>query len=983
MKNIFTFLLVLFVVNLGVSQQLLFEDFNATGGVLPAGWQSIDNDAPIPNSNLGPEWDMWHVEASILGTDSVIAASSWLDVTTVPADDWLITPVVSGLQATASLNWKAGSALASYLEPYEVYVSTGSTIADFLATTPIYTTAGEPAALTQKTASLAAYAGQSIYIAFRITGQDSYIIEIDDIEVTNAAPPPPPPPPVNDDCANSIDVNSSLGLGVGVPGSSGPYDNSGAAAHPTDPTTGFACFFDLDVAGTQAPLIDNSMWYTFVGDGKTYEITSTDCGGGGAPTSNLIISGIGDGPLSGGQPKFVELYAAGPIADLGIYAMESVNNGAGIGLPEYTFPAGVSVAQGTYIYVTGDAAAFTAFFGFNADYIDSPSTSINGDDAVALYENGTVIDVAGDPNMDGSGTPWEYLDGFMYRIAGKSASATFNVADWTYSGINVFDGQTTNATSPTPFPNGTFTGGAFSYITNGDTQFALYEGACGTLTPVDCNEDGPNATAGNYAAAFTVTTTPGTTYYLMVDGWSDLSSGGTSEGQYCVQFTEEVLPPCNAGVIVNTGPFTVCAGDTANVAVTLDSIPTGGGYGWIFSDSQGGTGGLAGGLFLFGAQTSYTFDADLNGVLSANSLPELVGTWVVYGATYTDPANAGGTICSITTDSVLVHFSPSIGYIIDFGQTSLVVDCNGDQTGAIVITTTGGIPPYTYLWSNGATTEDLTGLGVGSYSGTITDANGCELVSPPIPITEPDAVGYIIDFGQTSLAVACNGDQTGAIVITTTGGTPPYTFIWSNGATTEDLTGLGVGAYSGTITDANGCVLTSPPIPISEPAALTGSATTTPETSAGAGGAVDFTPGGGTPPFTFLWSNGATSEDLTNVAGGSYTVDVTDDNGCTMTFGPYLVDMFLATTAIDGLNDLNIQPNPTQGQVTINLELEYQMEVKLELYAVSGRLLQSFERESLSSKSYDLDLSNYPAGIYFAKFQINDQIVTKRISLMK
>ncbi len=986
-RNIFTLLFSIFIVNAGISQQLLFEDFNSTGGMLPAGWQSIDNDLPAQNPNLpGPQWDMWHVDtSSINGVDVVIAASSWLDVNTVPADDWLITPAVTGLTASTTLNWKAGSVSPNYLEPYEVYVSTGSTIADFLATTPVFTTTGAQAGgYFPQTVSLATYAGQTVYIAYRLTGQDLLALELDDIEVTNTAPPPPPPAPVNDDCANSVDVNSSLGLGVGVPGSSGPYDNTGATAHPTDPTTGYTCFFDLDAGGTQAPLIDNSMWYTFVGDGKSYEITTTDCGGGMAG-SGLIISGIGDGPLSGGQPKFVELYAAGPIADLGVYGLESVNNGAGIGLPEYTFPAGVSVAQGTYIYITGNAAAFTSFFGFNADYIDAPSTSINGDDAVALYENGVVVDVAGDPNMDGSGTPWEYLDGFMYRVTGKSASATFNVGDWTYSGINVFDGQTTNSTSPTPFPNGTFTGGAFTYITNGDTQLALYSGACGTLTPVDCNEDIANPPAGQFPGGFVIPTTAGVTYHLMVDGWSDLSAGSVSEGQYCVQFTEQavvVTPPCDAGTLVSSAPVSVCPGASTTVAVTTDTIPSGGGYGWIFSDSQGGTGGLAGGLFLTGAPTSYAFDDDLNGVLSANSLPSLDGVWVVYGATYTDPNNAGSSICSITTDSLVVTFNPGVAASI---VSSTDITCAGDADGSADLTTTCGLAPLTYSWSNGATTEDLSGVSGGTYTCVVTDANG-STSSVSVTIAEPAALGYIIDFQQTTpnLTLDCFGDQDGAIVITTTGGTMPYTFIWSNGAVTEDLTGLSQGNYAGTITDANGCQITSPPIPINEPPALAGTATVTDDSGSAGIGAIDFTPAGGTSPYTFLWSNGAVTEDLNGLSAGSYTVDMTDANGCMMTFGPYTVmNTSSSTVVIEGLNDLSVQPNPTYGNVMINLSLDTQMEVKLELYSVTGRLVQSFESEMVTSRQYDLNLSNNSAGIYFAKFLINDKVITKRISLLK
>ena len=170
----------------------------------------------------------------------------------------------------------------------------------------------------------------------------------------------------------------------------------------------------------------------------------------------LMITGAYDGPLSGGTPKGVELYATAAIADLSNYGIGSANNGGGTDGEEFTFPA-ISVAAGTFIYVTTDSAQFNAFFGFNADFYDF-SMGINGDDAVELFQGGVVIDVFGDINMDGSGTAWDYLDGWAYRNDLQSANAgVFTITNWSYSGINSFDLQTSNATSPIPFPVGTFT----------------------------------------------------------------------------------------------------------------------------------------------------------------------------------------------------------------------------------------------------------------------------------------------------------------------------------------------------------------------------------------------------------------------------------------------------------------------------------------------------------------------------------------------
>ncbi|RVT70600.1 adhesin, partial [Flavobacterium sufflavum] len=123
-------------------------------------------------------------------------------------------------------------------------------------------------------------------------------------------------------------------------------------------------------------------------------------------------------------------------------------------------------------------------------------------------------------------------------------------------------------------------------------------------------------------------------------------------------------------------------------------------------------------------------------------------------------------------------------------------------TGAINLTPTGGTGPYTFNWGGGITTEDRTGLAAGSYSVTITDANGCTGTVSGITLTQPAAAVS----GTTVVTnVACNGGTTGAINLTPTGGTGPYTFNWGGGITTEDRTGLAAGSYSVTITDANGC----------------------------------------------------------------------------------------------------------------------------------------------------------------------------------
>lgn len=176
---------------------------------------------------------------------------------------------------------------------------------------------------------------------------------------------------------------------------------------------------------------------------------------GPAHAQDLVITGVVDGPLSGGVPKAIELCALGDIADLSAYGVGSANNGGGTDGEEFTFPAG-AIAAGTYIYVASEQSGFSSFFGFSPDFTTG-AASINGDDAIELFFNDAVVDVFGDINVDGTGQPWEYLDGWVYRADGTGPDGTtFVPGNWSYSGPNALDGETSNATAAVPFPLGSY-----------------------------------------------------------------------------------------------------------------------------------------------------------------------------------------------------------------------------------------------------------------------------------------------------------------------------------------------------------------------------------------------------------------------------------------------------------------------------------------------------------------------------------------------
>ncbi len=169
----------------------------------------------------------------------------------------------------------------------------------------------------------------------------------------------------------------------------------------------------------------------------------------------MLITGVVDGPLTGGVPKAVEFYVLNDIADLSVYGFGSANNGGGTDGEEYTFPA-ISATAGTHIYIASESTGFTSFFGFAPDGT-SGAANINGDDAIELFLNGSVIDVFGDINVDGTGQPWEHLDGWAYRVNNTGPDgSTFVLTNWTFSGPDALDGESTNASAATPFPIGTY-----------------------------------------------------------------------------------------------------------------------------------------------------------------------------------------------------------------------------------------------------------------------------------------------------------------------------------------------------------------------------------------------------------------------------------------------------------------------------------------------------------------------------------------------
>lgn len=235
--------------------------------------------------------------------------------------------------------------------------------------------------------------------------------------------------------------------------------------------------------------------------------------------------------------------------------------------------------------------------------------------------------------------------------------------------------------------------------------------------------------------------------------------------------------------------------------------------------------------------------------------------------------------------------------------------CAGGSDGAIDIYTSGGTPPYYFLWSNGSTSEDLINISAGLYSLTIKDFNNCQITSA-FTVSEPPQISL-----QTTVNdVTCKNANNGTIIVIPIGGSPPYQLIWNTGQTQNTLTGLSGGIYLLTITDAVGCSKNFFFV-IEEPDSLKVSllSVVSPTCAGDSNAIIDIQTWGGTPPYSFTWNNNSTLEDLFLIPAGNYSLTVQDANGCYSTISvnvqdptPISITSAIKDVSCYGFNDGNI-----------------------------------------------------------------------------
>ena len=333
--------------------------------------------------------------------------------------------------------------------------------------------------------------------------------------------------------------------------------------------------------------------------------------------------------------------------------------------------------------------------------------------------------------------------------------------------------------------------------------------------------------------------------YLWSTGDTSQNLQNVSAGQYIVSVIDS-----NSCILYDT--IVLLEPDAISAIDSIENVSCNGfSDGSIFLLIDGGTG---------------TYDMLWQTGDTISSITNLASDW--YEISITDSNNC------LLIDSFFVE-EPTI---LEDSITITEPTCYSFSNGSASVFAFGSVSPYSYIWSNGDTSQLLQNITAGQYSIIITDNNNC-VIYDTLNVDEP----FILSYSETSDSVSCFGNNDGLIDLTINGGIAPYTYLWNTGDTTEDISNLVAGTYVVNVLDSNDCLLIAN-IDVYEPNDLFAYFNLTYVSCNGlSDGYIDGTTIGGTPPFNYSWNSGDTTEDLNNIPSDMYVLALTDNNNCFFT----------------------------------------------------------------------------------------------------
>ncbi|MES2139780.1 MAG: PKD domain-containing protein [Bacteroidota bacterium] len=367
---------------------------------------------------------------------------------------------------------------------------------------------------------------------------------------------------------------------------------------------------------------------------------------------------------------------------------------------------------------------------------------------------------------------------------------------------------------------------------------------------------------GQTSTTLNASGTGGVTPYTYL--WNNVNPAQSivvGSGVYTVKVSYPGCPPAYSTATVTSYSVAISANAGSDKTVCKQNPVT---------SLSGSIIGASGGIWSGGGGTFSPLNTTLSGVTYSPTTAELAAGFVDLTLTTT-----GNGTCAPGTDIVRINY---VGFNGTVSFTQTPISCYGGNNATATVNVSGGTPTYTYSWNTAPaqSTPTISNLAIGTYSVTITNGLGCTsansvTIGQPLPLALSSSITH----------VTCAGGSNGAISVTPTGGTSPYTYLWSNGNTTSQISNLTSQTYSLTVTDLKACQKTAT-FTINQPLPITVLLLPTAVNCFnGNNGSATSTVSGGTSPYTYNWSSGATSPNASGLQAGTFTLSVTDIAGCT------------------------------------------------------------------------------------------------------